>query len=248
MELPKKNEDYRMKEYWDTRYTTEESYDWFTDYSSFKHLIHQDIDTSNSILMLGCGNSSLSEQMYHDGFKNITNTDFSPVVITNMAEKHVTLPEMTWEVMDMTQMSYGSSSFDIVLEKGTIDALLVHEKDPWNTSDESLNLIEKSLEQVSSILKPGGKFISIAFAQPHFRKPLYARSKYDWDIRTETFGEGFHFFYYVMEKGKRLSDIDRENELKHEQRTLDKAKCDKAPVIYMEDDAEEDFILGFESC
>ena len=55
MELPKQNEDYRKQEYWDSRYTTEDKYDWFTGYSAYKLLLARDIDTSASILMLGNG-------------------------------------------------------------------------------------------------------------------------------------------------------------------------------------------------
>jgi hypothetical protein len=62
--------------------------------------------------------------------------------------------------------------------------------------------------QVSQVLSSRGRFISITFAQPHFRKRIYARELYGWSIRTETFGDGFHFFFYVMIKGERLSAHD----------------------------------------
>jgi hypothetical protein len=61
---------------------------------------------------------------------------------------------------------------------------------------------------VSNVLSNCGRFISITFAQPHFRKRLYAREQYSWSIRTETFGDGFHFFFYVMTKGEPLSAHD----------------------------------------
>lgn len=53
MEIPANNADYREKEYWDTRYQTEEKYDWFSTYSSFQQLLTSDIETSHKILMLG---------------------------------------------------------------------------------------------------------------------------------------------------------------------------------------------------
>lgn len=86
--------------------------------------------------------------MYNDGFKQIVNTDFSPTVIDKMAEKYRALPEMTWQVMDITNMIYEAALFDVILEKGTLDALLVHEKDPWNMSLDSRNQIDRILEQV----------------------------------------------------------------------------------------------------
>ena len=61
---------------------------------------------------------------------------------------------------------------------------------------------------MSRILSRSGRFISITFAQPHFRKRLYAVKHYDWNIQLHTFGEGFHFFFYVMTKGKSLLPQD----------------------------------------
>lgn len=52
------------------------TFDWFKDYSQIKDLLAQVIpDKSLKILMLGCGNSALSEDMYNDGFQNIINVD-----------------------------------------------------------------------------------------------------------------------------------------------------------------------------
>ena len=48
-------------------------------------------------------------------------------------------------------MTYEPQTFDIVLEKGTLDALMVHEKDPWNISEETENTIESILHQVCTI-------------------------------------------------------------------------------------------------
>lgn len=86
--------------------------------------------------------------MYKDGYKHITNTDFSPVVIEKMAAKHSDLSEMTWLVMDICDLRFEPCSYDIVIEKGTLDALMVHEKDPWNTSMETLQKIDRILQQV----------------------------------------------------------------------------------------------------
>ena len=84
--------------------------------------------------------------MYNDGYHNIINTDYSPVVIENMKKKcQYTCSDMTWKVMDILNMTYEPETVDIVLEKGTLDALMVHERDPWNISTETENSIEKLL-------------------------------------------------------------------------------------------------------
>lgn len=97
--------------------------------------------------------------------------------------------------------------------------------------------------QVTTILKPGGKFISITFAQPHFRKPMYACDKYNWDVNLSTFGNSFHFFYYVMEKGKQLSEKDRKNE---EERQKKKEERTSEENFFLEYDDKEEFILNID--
>ena len=82
--LPSNNAQYLENDYWNTRFEVEQQYDWFKDYSKFKHLLTPHLQPSNSILILGCGNSSLTQDLYEDGYKNLTSIDLSPVVIKNM--------------------------------------------------------------------------------------------------------------------------------------------------------------------
>jgi hypothetical protein len=58
--------------------------------------------------------------------------------------------------------------------------------------------------QVSEVLRPGGKFVSISFGQPHFRSKIFARSDYDWSFGFTEIGDSFHFYVYQMVKGERL--------------------------------------------
>ena len=53
MELPKSNNTYALKEYWDTRYKQEETFDWFAKYDTFKSHIYKTIKQSDRILNLG---------------------------------------------------------------------------------------------------------------------------------------------------------------------------------------------------
>ena len=43
-----------------------------------------DNDKESEILVIGCGNSELSEMLYREGYHYITNADFSEVVIEEM--------------------------------------------------------------------------------------------------------------------------------------------------------------------
>ena len=87
--------------------------------------------------------------MYRDGYKHMVNTDYSEVVIDNMRAKTVSMKEMTWEVMDIFNMTYDDNSFDVILEKGTLDAFLVGEKDPWRMSAGGLAQMDTICKSVS---------------------------------------------------------------------------------------------------
>lgn len=113
---------------------------------SFIFYYHLLVENNNNIK--GCGNSKLSEDMYRDGFRCITNIDYSEVVIENMKDRSPEARSMQWIVMDMTDLKFPNGSFDVVIEKATLDALLVHEPDPWKLSPESGILMERILTQV----------------------------------------------------------------------------------------------------
>ena len=93
--------------------------------------------------------------------------------------------------------------------------------------------------QISRRLKSGGRFISITFTQPHFRKPLYARHEYNWSIKTLKFGKFFEYFYYVMTKGEVLSKADVR--LRQEYKEQSKQPLTRA---YYSDSENEDYLLG----
>ncbi|XP_045549578.1 endothelin converting enzyme 2a isoform X1 [Salmo salar] len=207
--LPDRNSRYKDVDYWDERYKTEKSFEWFGDFSKFQHLLQRHVMKDDAILVLGCGNSSMSSDMYDAGYHSITNIDYSSVCIHTMSARHdATCPGMTWHQMDARQLSFTDASYDVVLEKGTLDAMLVEEKDPWKVSSETACLIDQVLREISRVLKPGGRFLSVTFAQPHFRKRLYARHDYCWSVRTHSYGDGFQYFLYVLTKGEELSPED----------------------------------------
>lgn len=52
------------------------------------------------------------------------------------------------------------------------------------------------------VLKQEGKFISITFAQPHFRRTFLTAKEYNWSVQHSSFGDSFHYFVYVMKKGQ----------------------------------------------
>ncbi|XGW20464.1 hypothetical protein V3C99_003900 [Haemonchus contortus] len=196
------NHQYADRKYWDERFAEEKHFEWLADFDAFKHLIIPKLSTESRILHIGCGTSQLSMQLFEMGFKNITNVDFSQVLVDAGRVAH---PEMEWICDDIRSLDkIPSSSFDVVLEKATLEALLVKEKSSWTPSDDALKTVDDVLESVARVLKSDGVFISISFTQPHFRVPALLRYP-GWSISVNEFGDFFHYFVFTMKCGEEAS-------------------------------------------
>ncbi|CAI2178994.1 9705_t:CDS:2 [Funneliformis geosporum] len=121
--------------------------------------------------------------MYDVGYHHITNIDFSETVIENMRFRCKDKTEMSWIVMDVRDLIFQDESFDVVIDKGTMDALMCDEGDVWNPKSEVVEKVKKVVDEVVRILKVDGKFLYITFGQPHFRHRYLERSC--WKIKME---------------------------------------------------------------
>lgn len=225
---------FKEKSYWDERFTGEKEYDWLTGFAGIEVLLRKHVRTSDRILVVGCGNSTLSRDMYDSGFTQLTNLDFSAVVIDAMAAQHANCgPTMRWVVGDMMDMKdIADGSFDVVLDKAAMDALLVDEGDVWNPRPQCLRDADRALSEFSRVLRPGGKLVQVTFAQPHFRRKYLDKPTYNWDIlQHETVAEGLGYFFYTCVKRE---GVQRQPE-SEESAALARAEAislvDKAPAV-----------------
>ena len=120
---------YGDPKYWDRRYKAHpgSTFDWLVDYQTLKPLLQNIMTKDSNILMIGCGNSTLGEDMYKDGYHSIYNIDISSVVIRQMMDRTSNCQGMVWEAMDATDLKYDDCFFDVALDKATIDTLLCGE-------------------------------------------------------------------------------------------------------------------------
>ncbi|MCJ1441072.1 MAG: hypothetical protein MMC23_001558 [Stictis urceolatum] len=97
---------------------------------------------------------------------------FSPVVIGAVKEKYASL-ETGWLVMDIRQLDFADHSFEVAIDKGTMDAML--HRSLWDPLPEVretvgkyvaevsvvlsvvLHAMSDSLLKVDPVLKPGGR-------------------------------------------------------------------------------------------
>ncbi|XP_040026274.2 EEF1A lysine methyltransferase 4 isoform X2 [Gasterosteus aculeatus] len=145
--LPEENSRYKDIDYWDERYKTEQCYDWLGSFSKFQHILEKHVLKEDSILILGCGNSSMSGDMYNAGYHGITNIDYSSVCIGTMSDRYSDCVGMTWHQMDVRRLSFPDASFDVIIEKATLDAIMVEEKTPWEVSPQADGFIHQALTE-----------------------------------------------------------------------------------------------------
>ncbi|KAG4210054.1 hypothetical protein ERO13_A02G020406v2 [Gossypium hirsutum] len=181
--------DFTSKENWDSFFTirgSDDSFEWYAEWPQLRdsllpriqqHPSPSSLSPSSSlrILVPGCGNSRLSEHLYDAGFGDITNIDFSKVVISGMLRRNVRdRPNMRWRVMDMTQMQFPDDTFNVVLDKGGLDALMEPELGP--------QLGTKYLSEVKRVLKSRGKFICLTLAESHVLGLLFPKFRFGWNV------------------------------------------------------------------
>ncbi|KAL4578447.1 hypothetical protein LXL04_014570 [Taraxacum kok-saghyz] len=186
-------EDFTSKENWDKFFSiksTDEPFEWYAEWPQLRELLLtqlislQELNGETSakgsvsqvqVLVPGCGNSRLSEQLYDAGFQCITNIDFSKVVIGDMLKRNVrSRPCMRWRVMDMTSMQFADESFDAVLDKGGLDALMEPELGPV--------LGNQYVSEVKRVMKKGGKFICLTLGESHVLGMFFPKFRYGWKI------------------------------------------------------------------
>jgi ubiquinone/menaquinone biosynthesis C-methylase UbiE len=184
---------YGKPEYWDERYTKDtDQFDWYQRYAGVKDILTKKLKTNHAILNIGCGNSRLSEEMYDDGYQNITNIDISQVVINQMIEKtKEKYSNLKFKKMDVRELELPNESFDIVIDKGTLDAILC--------GDNAAQNAELMLKEVYRVLAPTGIYICITYGIPEQRE-MYFKTL-NWALETNQVKKP-NIFSTPLEKGE----------------------------------------------
>eukprot|EP01006_Ploeotia_vitrea_P038351 TRINITY_DN66227_c6_g3_i2.p1 TRINITY_DN66227_c6_g3~~TRINITY_DN66227_c6_g3_i2.p1 ORF type:complete len:209 (-),score=104.04 TRINITY_DN66227_c6_g3_i2:356-982(-) len=142
------------------------------------------------VLVVGCGNSPMSKHMYEDGFEDMTSIDYSDVVIEKMRQ---TDPDNKYNFMsmDVRKLKFPDAHFDLIVDKGTLDAILCG-------SDSSRNA-GMMLAECKRVLKPGGFFFVITYGVPESRlNYLKQPQRYQWTISHTIVGKTRHMYTMLL--------------------------------------------------
>jgi len=122
------------------------------------------------ILMLGCGNSKLGEEMIQNGWRGpIIQVDVSSRVIESMSQRCASLisnGHMNFIEDDATELSaFRTGMMNCCFDKGLMDAIYC--------ADE-FDQCRSILSSVNRVLKPSGVFAFLSYSRPEFLLPVIA--------------------------------------------------------------------------
>ncbi|CAM9569507.1 unnamed protein product, partial [Chrysoparadoxa australica] len=169
-------ERYFEPDYWEERYQEEDGspYEWYMGYGSELGSLMGRLwpkakrgEGQTSVLVVGCGTSTVSEGMARDGFQHVVSIDTSESAISQMTQRAASSnleAQLTYQVMDAAALSYEDGSFCGAVDKGTLDAVL---------SGKQGQLIARSIcNEVMRVIACQGYFIVISGATPDRYSPL----------------------------------------------------------------------------
>ena len=147
----------------------EEYKEWFAGYSELAPLLRRCCPTRCTVLHAGCGISSLSQDMYDDGYRHQLAFDFSEECMRQQQAACAARPQVANAVMDCTLLGLRPDCVDCVVDKGTLDALLCVDGDDeidGNTAVASMG------REVRRVLRHRGLWVVVSFNVPSEVVPI----------------------------------------------------------------------------
>ncbi|KAI6217032.1 Methyltransferase type 11 and Spermine synthase domain containing protein [Aphelenchoides fujianensis] len=162
--LPSSQKEFADPTYWKKFFEKcDTAFEWYGDYSSLGPILEYYIKTSDQILQIGCGNSILAEQLYDNGFRNVTSIDTDAKVIHKQQLKNSDKrPELVFKTASAAETGLADSSVNIVVDKGTLDALF-----PADADEKTQQLVEDIFAEIDRVLQPLGRYVVVTLAQEH---------------------------------------------------------------------------------
>jgi hypothetical protein len=173
---------YARRDYWEHRFESESSYEWLCDWASLRGQLLPLFSGSARVLVLGNGTSRLPLDIATEvRGARVLSSDYSSVATANM--RKLWSPEYSgdeaaarveWCEADMLALEDSeavrvNAPFDVIIDKGALDAVLADGGDTWAPSAEALASSRTICDGVFNVLAPGGVYAIISFAQPVHR-------------------------------------------------------------------------------
>lgn len=98
-------------------------FEWYYGYRHFRDVIGEYVPRSARVLVAGCGNSTMCEDMADDGYRSVLGTDVSRVAIDQQQRRAEEYPEVSYAQLNMCHSFLESESFEAIIDKGLFDAM-----------------------------------------------------------------------------------------------------------------------------
>jgi len=147
--------------YWEWELERSQEHEWYGQNweTLVKHIPDISLAPPSRILHVGCGTSPWVSSMASQGI-NVTHIDISPALVSKLRQR---FPSLDIQVADVTSLQFESDVFDVVVEKGTLDAVFLA----------GLALAEVAVKELFRVLHPGGSLVSVTgYAGPNQEGPF----------------------------------------------------------------------------
>ncbi|KAI9490915.1 hypothetical protein BDB00DRAFT_884015 [Zychaea mexicana] len=198
------------KEYWDKVYNRENSNFkeigdigeiWFGEDSVEKmtEWVTENVTKTDSrIVDLGCGNGHLLLELAGEGYNNLTGIDYSEPAITlakAVAEQRDLSDTIQYHTVDLLGSDWAAQNqFDIVLDKGTFDAISLNPEQEQAKKEGRDGPRERYVEAVRQMISPEGLFLitSCNWTQDELAQSFKKYFRYHSHVKYPTFSFGGH--------------------------------------------------------
>lgn len=205
--LPKDHKKFQDQEFWAKFFQdkkTEQGFEWYATYEDLEYLLKMTLkDKEQRLLVLGCGNSLLSEKMHQKlGLKKITSIDFEENVVKKMKNRDV---PVDYQVMDMLNMTFPDESFDYAIDKGSLDAVCAD-----NTPETAAKVVQYLNEVQRVVVAKGGTYVCVSLLQDFVLDALV--SFFCKGVGNKTFTSNItDFRIQRLEKNPKVKEQDPSN-------------------------------------
>ncbi|CAM9338250.1 unnamed protein product [Laminaria digitata] len=159
-------EDYSSMECWDKRYREGMFVEWYCGFDHVRPLFERFVPKDSSVLDVGCGDKPLAWDLRDAGYTGkICSFDFSPTVI----EQHLAEKEkldrtrldtgVEFRVLDARNLPFEGGTFDLVVDKGTVDAMLCDEAGKGSA--------RATCREAARVVASGGWFVIVSHIHPN---------------------------------------------------------------------------------
>ncbi|KDO27954.1 hypothetical protein SPRG_20351 [Saprolegnia parasitica CBS 223.65] len=169
---------------WDAKFealTECRFFDWYLSFAQLAPYLTPLLATYGlecEILIPGCGLSDVGVELHASGYHNITNLDSSPVAIARMTATQAVeraTDAMEFVCLDVFQVptAIPPSTFDVILDKGLLDALLCA---PTSNVEDTFTY----LRAMYQVLRRGGTFVLVTHSPT--RLAYLEHAQFSWKL------------------------------------------------------------------